>query len=929
MMREGAETAFLFTDIEGSSRLWEHHPDAMPMALSRHDDLMRAAITSQGGEVFSTGGDGFCAAFVDVVSALAAALTAQQALRDAQWPTHTGPLAVRMAVHYGNAQCRDGNYFGPTLNRCARVLSAGHGGQVLLTRRAVELLGGRLPASAQLSDLGECQLRDLVEPEHVCQLVHPDLPDDFPPLRGLQAFPNNIPVQPTSFVGRTREMAQIKRQLRQTRLLTLTGLGGVGKTRLAMHVGADVLHQFADGVWVAELASLSDPELIPPAVCSVLEMPDELDGSPMQSLMEHLHTKQVLLILDNCEHMLEGTAALVDGLLRSCPGVVILATSRQALGVSGEALCRMSPLTTPRDHRRGTRAPDSRSSVTTCESAQLLVDRLVAREPNFALTSDNAVAVARICQKLDGIPLALELAASWVSVLMLSEIARRLDDRFQLLRKGVRTASSRQRTLRGAMDWSYELLAEPERALLRRLSVFVGGWTLEAAETVTTDHTTGPGAVQADDVLELLGELVEKSLVVVDGSKHETRYRLLETVRQYAAGKLDEAGEAEATRRRHRDYYAQVAEQAGPERTGREQNARLARLHTEDANLRAALEWSLAAGETEQASRIFDAPVWYWHVHCPFHTTSSWVSSMLSALRDKSHGLRAKVLVSAAGFAYLQGNHEGAAERASEGLKLARRLGDQNSAAYALMMLGHVAMRGARYEQAKELLRESLQLARELSEYRCTLYSLNCLANSLVYTEHLDEGEALHSQALALAQERNDTRGIAWAYTDLGFIARCRGNHGRAEELYQQGLDVAQRSRDRMVTAYALNLLGDLSRIGDRPLDAFDRHARSLRILTQLGDKPEVATCLEGIAKAAIMLGDHEASACLHGAAEALREACGAPIPMIMCAEHNECVRALREALDAEVVERQWRYGRTMGAKDAVAYAQQLVGKHR
>ncbi len=590
--RPTGTVTFLFTDIEGSTKLWEHHPNAMKSALARHDALTRDAIEKHRGHVFKTVGDAFCAAFATASDALVSACAAQRALYAENWGS-IGALRVRMALHTGVTEERGDDYVGPILNRVARLLSAGHGGQTLLSLVTAELVRDHLPEGVTLRDLGEGRLKDLDRPEHIFQLVTPDLPSEFPPLKTLDTLPNNLPIQLTSFIGREREIEAVRRLLSTTRLLTLTGSGGVGKTRLALQAAVDMLEAFADGVWLVELAPLSNPALVSHSVATVFSVREDKGRPLMNALQEYLRTKNLLLILDNCEHLLDACAQLVDTLLRTCPGLKIIASSREALGVAGETPFRVPSLSLPDPRQLPTI-----ENLTQFDAVQLFIERAIAVKPDFQVTNANAPAVAQVCHRLDGIPLAIELAAARVKGLAVEQIAARLDDRFRLLTGGSRTALPRQQTLRTSIDWSYDLLSEKERVLLRRLSVFVGDWTLEAGEVVCIDNDS-----EASEVLDLLLRLVDKSLVVVEEQEGEARYRLLETIRQYARDKLLESGEAEQVRARHLEFFLTFAEKARPALRGIEQLKLLNRQRSEYENLRTAIVWALGDSDIKDTLR--------------------------------------------------------------------------------------------------------------------------------------------------------------------------------------------------------------------------------------------------------------------------------------------------------------------------------------
>ncbi|HMX76373.1 MAG TPA: adenylate/guanylate cyclase domain-containing protein, partial [Anaerolineales bacterium] len=558
---------FLFTDIEGSTKLWEQHPEAMKTALAKHDSILKDAIESNRGHVIKTTGDGFHAVFATAMDGINASVTAQRELHSSFF-LHPSSLSlkVRMGIHTGEAELRNNDYYGGTLNRAARLMSVANGGQVLLSNTTADLVREQLPAEITLRDLSEHRLKDLTRPERIFQIVHPELPSEFPPIKTLDAFPNNLPAQLTSFIGREKEINEIINALNTSRLVTLTGSGGTGKTRLSVEVGSQLLTNFQHGVWLVELAPLSNEAQIIPALAQAFGL-QELPFNPLAKLVDdYLRDKKLLLILDNCEHLIDACARLADHLLHLSAGVKILASSREALGIAGEVAYR-----TP--------------SLADSESTSLFLDRARAANSKFSLTDSNASAIAQICHRLDGIPLAIELAAARTKILSAEQIATRLDDMFRLLVGGSRTALPRQQTLRALIDWSYDLLSDEEKRLLQFASVFVGGWTLDALEFVANEPNT----------LELLEQLVNKSLVVTEEREGAMRYFLLETIRQYAREKLFEAKQASAARDRHFIHYKNST--SGLWDVSRFNNEtelqRLKAMHGEMENLRAAFEWGL------------------------------------------------------------------------------------------------------------------------------------------------------------------------------------------------------------------------------------------------------------------------------------------------------------------------------------------------
>ena len=509
-------TTLLFSDIEGSARLWEQDRERMAVALAGHDAVARAAVESNHGVVVKMTGDGMFAAFVDPTDAIKAALGLQRALADPA-STHGVALRVRCGLHAGSVERRDNDFFGPPVNRAARIMGAAHGGQVLLSQAVVNFVREILPAAVSLRDLGRVRLKDLATPEHVYQVVHPELRQEFPALRSLEATPNNLPQQVTTFIGREREIAEGTTLLGKSRLVTLLGVGGLGKTRLSLQVGAEVLDDYPDGVWFVELAPVTDERRVAQAVATVLGVKEEAGQPVSEALLKFVRDRQLLLILDNCEHLAHACAVLAKDLLQSGPRVKVLASSRELLHVAGETTYPLPSLSVPDAQQR---LPIS--VLTQYEAVRLFVDRAVAAQPSFRLTEQNAMAVADICHRLDGIPLAIELAAARVRALAVGQIDARLSDRFRLLTGGDRTALPRQQTLRACIDWSYDLLTDPEKRLLQRLSVFAGGWTLAAAEqvcagkgmdTVAAAEPIGAGEVLAgevvtgEEVLDLLTSL--------------------------------------------------------------------------------------------------------------------------------------------------------------------------------------------------------------------------------------------------------------------------------------------------------------------------------------------------------------------------------------------------------------------------------------
>jgi len=589
---------FLFTDIEGSTPLWERYPREMGESVATHNAILYQVAAENQGYVMKTFGDEFQIAFVLPEQALQAAIAAQRGLRDTQWGV-TGPLKARMGIHTGQVELDQQTPVGTdyvvshTLNRTARIRTAGHGGQILISLTVAELLRGRLPEGVSLLDLNEHFFKGLLQPEHIFQVMVADLPGEFPPLKSEIAPSHNLPIQLSSFIGRQKEINEVRGLLAHARLVTLIGAGGVGKTRLELRVAEDLLAELADGVWFINLAFQSEPDQVPLTTAHVLGLREEVGSSIEQVIVKHLASKQLLLVMDNCEHLIEAVARLLDRLLRSCPGVHILASSREDLGIEGEAIYYVPSLEVPEGF-----STEHIASLMEFDAVKLFVERASTDHQHFALDETNAPYVVQICRRLDGIPLALELAAARVKVMGVSQIASRLDDCFRVLSTGSRTALPRHKTLRAAIDWSYNLLSEPERILFRRLAVFTGGWTLTAVEGICPDNLLGQ-----DDLLDLLSQLVMKSLVVVEESESSgSRYRLLETIHQYAQEKLNEAGELEQIRQSHFNYFLEAAERNEQELHSALQLKAFIWIAVEQHNLKAALDWAKAGSPVHDAA---------------------------------------------------------------------------------------------------------------------------------------------------------------------------------------------------------------------------------------------------------------------------------------------------------------------------------------
>jgi predicted ATPase/class 3 adenylate cyclase/Tfp pilus assembly protein PilF len=873
---------FLFTDIAGSTRLWEEYPEAMRVALARHDELLRQAIESNNGYVFKTVGDAFCAAFATAPDALNAALGSQCALYAEPWPGAIS-LCVRMALHTGTAELRDTDYFGQPLNRVARLLGAGHGGQTLLTDVAHDLTRDTLPPFVALKSLGEHRLRDLGRPEPVFQLLHPTLPSEFPPLKSLDNpdLPNNLPQQVTSFIGREKEIESVKTLLGKTRLLTLTGSGGCGKTRLALQVAADVLENYPDGAWLIELAPLADPALVTQSVAQAIGV-TEAPGKPLvQTLVDFLKVKRLLLVLDNCEHVLDSCSRLVDTLIRACPHVQVLASSREGLGIAGEQTYRIPSLSLP-----DARQAQTVESLSQYEAVRLFIERALAVQSTFTVTNANAPALAQLCVRLDGIPLALELSAARMRSLSVEEINSKLDNRFRLLTGGSRTALPRQQTLRALIDWSYDLLNAQEKALLCRLSVFAGGWTLAAAEQVGAGENESGERIEDWEVLDLLTSLTDKSLVVAEAEQGHTRYHLLETVRQYARDRLAENGESLVIRTRHGACFLRLAEETNPKLTGSEQAYWFSLLEEEHDNFRLALTFyaedteGTAAGEN--GLRMGAALQYFWQTRGHLREGRERLYALLAHPRGQEPTkIRADALNGAGSVAFRQGDSTAARVLFEESLVIRRELGEKSGIATCLLNLGSVAFVQGDYAGARSLYEQSLMIARELG----------------------------------------NKVGIAVSLNNLGNVAHGQGDYAGARSLYEQSLMIARELGNKDVIASCLNNLGNVAHEQGDYAAAGSLYEESLTITRELGDRWLTAYNLEGLASLAGKEAQAQRSVRLWGAAAALREVMGSLLPPIERDKQEREMTAMRKTMVEDAFAAAWAQGQTMTMEQAIEYA--------
>lgn len=917
---------FLFTDIEGSTRLWERDPDRMRGVLARHDEILRDLINDNDGYVFTTAGDAFSAAFSDPLAGVIAAIEAQKAIAAEPW--EVGEVRVRMALHAGVAHERDGDYFGPTLNRTSRILSAGHGGQVLLSQSVRDLLSGRLPAGVGVRPLGEYRLKDLGSPEHLHQVTHANLMVEFPSLRTLDAHLNNLPVELSSFIGRHDELAETVKRLRDSRLVTLTGVGGSGKTRLALQTAAEVFDEFPDGVWVAEMAGLAEPERFPRWVVEEMGLArsaqSDLGGgseerSSLEIVLDYLAPRTALLVLDNCEHLIAPSAEFAERVLRACPNLKILTTSREGLGIRGEYLIQVPSLRLP-------------SSFVTEEwegaypdAMELFAERAGAVNARFSLDSQTAPAVAEICRRLDGMPLAIELAAARARMLTAEQISQRLGDTFRLLTGGSRTALPRQQTLLATVDWSYQLLTDAEKRLFERLAVFRGGFSLEAAEAIVTDED-----VDLLDVFDLLASLVDKSMV--QGGSVSGRFGLLETLRQFALGKLTDAGAGDRWRLRHADYFAGVADEAFGQTRGPNQVEWLDRLERDQDNFDAAITWAIESDNHALAARMAAGLWWYWGQHNHAKQGLEAMHAIVDHLDTVPPEVQIKFL---AGRGWLWGfqtaSDKGLAD-AERALAIATEIGSPALRGLASMVVANAHGQANRYDNALHHHRQGFLAFEEVGDEWGMGWTT--LMPAWIYRMQADvlTSEGWLEQAKRHFRSSGSQFGLAWTLTTLGIIRRYVNDfedsirlHTEAAEIFDRLGDRAAVSFSHVVTALSLDQAGrveeavasamrglalerDLGPLAGESASvgaALTRHAgdlaASFALLQEVRGRfssenaSSVAVIAEEIADLAVAVGVYEPAAHLLAYAQAERIRVSRPLPAQFQPE--------RDATDAVVSE--------------------------
>jgi predicted ATPase/class 3 adenylate cyclase/Tfp pilus assembly protein PilF len=915
---------FLYTDIEGSTKRWEQHPAIMKAAVERHDALLREAIAAGGGYVFRTMGDAFCASFPTAKQALTAAVAAQFALFAEPWREEIAPLRVRMALHSGTGEVRDGDYIGRPLNRVARLLAVGSGGQILISRTTHELVGEALPADVVLRDLGEHRLKDLQQPERIFEVVAAGLPVDYPPLKTLDCRPNNLPARQSSLIGREDEMVAAQRLLLKDNagLLTLTGPGGVGKTRLALQLAAEVIEEFQDGTYLVDLTPVQDRALVPSAIAQALGVREVARQPIIESLREHLRDKQMLLVLDNFEHVVQA-AGLVAQLLTGAPRLRILATSRAALRIRGEQELALPPLRLPDTRRaRSTQPASSLNDLARNASVALFVERAQLAKPDFELTAQNASAVAQICVRLDGLPLAIELAAARIRLLPPQAMLERLEKRLRLLTSGARDLPAHQQTMRDAIAWSYELLSPEEQKLFYCVSVFAGGCALEAVEAVCN----ADGRLNLD-TLDGMAALVDKSLLLEAESQGEARFSMLETIREFGLERLEASGEAESIQRQYVSYFLQLALKGGRRWAYQpiEQTAWVESLNTEQSNLRAAIEWSLR-NDTEAALRFCNSLSWPWIWRGNISEMSNWLERALALPDASSKPEYAPIVLAAGVLATFGSNYAMARSRIEQALSLLDSSADRdliNDGLGFLVMV--VSMQGAGSGAAADITSQAVERlnanAREAGDAISLVSALTGLGIAYYFRgEYKASRDALEG-ALAEYRVLGKDAYAPRIMTLLADLYRIEGDHAAAGPLYEEALVVLREVGVRNEVSSILHGLGYVALAGGDSLRAKALFEESLSADLELEDRGGIIEAVAGLAAVAREEGHPERAIRLYGAAKALWDANRMAMWPAERAEYERNTSVLRAQVDEARWQKAWAEGSAMGMEQATEYA--------
>ena len=976
-MIPSGNVTFLFTDIEGSTKLSQEFPDSLHVALEKHNSILRNAVETNNGFVFKIVGDAYFCAFHNAADAVNAAIEIQTALANEEW--EDAVIKIRIGIHSGNAEWNGNDYMGYiTLARVARVMSAAYGEQILISDNAhlhclegsktlrrnkndPESLslrsasGGFESKDISFRDLGERRLKDVIQPIRLFQVLSEGLREDFPPLKTLDARPNNIPVQLSSFIGREVEIRKVKELLKQTRLLTLTGSGGSGKTRLALQAGAEVIDDFANGVWITELASLSEPSFLPQALMKIFGLKEEPNKSPEEILCDYLCEKEILIILDNCEHLIEASAKIAERVLLCCPKLKIIATSREILKIPGEQRHRVIPLKVPDPNKEY--SPEKLSQY---EAVRLFVERALSVDPKFSVTIQNTPALANICYQLDGIPLAIELAAARVKILSVDEISKRLKSRLTLLTGGNRTALPRQQTLRALIDWSYELLNEKEKLLFERLSVFAGGFTIESASEIC--HLED---LDEFEILDLLSNLADKSLISEVPSDNDKKFKILESIRHYGQHKFSEKAEDKfIISKKHLEYFMHFAEENVPKMNGGEVKEWSYKLENEIDNFRESIRWAVI-NDPESALILVVSLGMFFEIrnYCSegleylrliFESGRSFrkideakglyckakfmnqlsIRNELDDIISRSHELFREVnykkgiadsLLLMYNLTFLKGDFERSQLLIDECFEIYKQIGDKHSMAIALSQMGGIAYMKSDYLTAKNKFTESLNLVLELKFLRYYSRSYNNLGIVEHQNNNLDKALEYYEKSLSSDNKlgsmsiTNTSRSLI----NIGMVYNNQKNYLKAKEYYERSLRIGEESGIKLIIAESSYNLA----FAELRLKNFSQSKKifikSMILLNELGDRYRITENLINISNLLSNMTEYSLACKVLSASKSLYDIIGIPMNRNDKEKYETEFEKLRSELTDEEFDTEWKKGEKINFENVM----ELVGE--
>ncbi len=935
---------FLFSDIEGGTRLTQEFPDTYHLILEIHDSILSRTIEAHNGFIFKKGTGTFCSCFSDPADAVNSAVGIQKEIYGKQ----DLQIKVRIGIHSGEAEYIDKDYFGYlTLSTVQRVMSVASGGQMLVSKSVYDGVESSLNGELSFKDFGDRSLKDLVEAVHLYQIVSDGIPSDFPPIKSLDPRRNNLPIELTTFIGREKEIAQIKEMLPEVHLLSLVGFGGTGKTRLAIHIAFDLIDEFDAGVWFVELAQLSEPSHILREIASALNVTTDEKRKTLDVLNDFLREKELLLILDNCEHVISNAQIYAEALLRNCPKLKILVTSRESLNISGESVYDVPALSLPDAGK-----DFSAESIFEFESVRLFIDRALSVKPDFKVTGSNAALIVRLCLQLDGIPLALELAAARVKMMSVEKILERLNDRFTLLKGGNRTLLPRQQTLKALIDWSYDLLSEKEKLLCRRLSIFSGGWILEAAEKVCSDDI-----LDEEEILDLLTSLADKSLIKIYKSDYNLRYTMLETIRKYGDERMIESDQKGKLQEGHSNYFYKLSEDSEKKLTGPGQKEEIRILSSEKENLRDSLRWSLK-NLPEQALKMAASLGKFWELqsdftegidflmkamensksskpvvkarailwtgiffihHGKYSESKKYLNECLQIFKENNDKERqAATLISLATITIFEADYENLKLLSDESLAISIQINNKSYIAASLQNTGLGLMQQGMYDEARKKIQESLSIYRELNDSVQLAKTIGNFGALEYLMMNFEKAISAFKESLQLRRELGDRQGAAIALCNLGSVAYMQKDYDKAERVLEESLGIIRELGDRRVYVTPLNTLGTIAVERNEFQKAIRLFNESIAIAKDIGDKYSIAKGIEGFAAMLMSMKKFREGCRLCAVYYSLLESSHINFVEGEQVRIEELKKILRENLDEAEFKKYWEEGGKLTVDEAI-----------